>query len=340
MNIRCQVYVDDFIVLSKPCCITSHTDTVLNTLTDLGFIVNYEKSNLVPSSSILYIGFVINSSGASGFPEVWLAPARVAKLRHSIRRLRARSTCSARQLARVLGQCVSMCMVVSFGKVMLRHSYALLRLKTDWECLLTINEDTHTELQWWLDEMASPRPRKVLLRPVQCQLLTDASQTGWGASLSGQPATGYWNTRVSYEPSNYRELLAVLLALLSFEGKIRNQCVELLTDNITAKAYVSHQGGPHMPYNYLAKAIWGICSRSNILLVCSHIKGVLNVQADLLSRVADPYSWKLDEQIFRTIDHLLPVADALTTQLPRYNSRYLDPESAGVNCLSQLDWAK
>jgi hypothetical protein len=86
-NIKCQVYVDDYIIVAPPACITDHTDMVVTMLEDLGFVINLSKSALVPSTSRSYIGFDINTVGESGHPEIWVTGARMRKLRASIRRL-------------------------------------------------------------------------------------------------------------------------------------------------------------------------------------------------------------------------------------------------------------
>jgi hypothetical protein len=214
--IKCQVYVNDFIVLGSPGVIKDHLTCVIDTLTDLGFEINEEKSSLTPEHSKPYIGFIVDCLPASGKPEIWVTPARARKLRHSIVKLCSKPTCTARELSRVLGQCISMSLAVTFGKVMLRNAYTLLRQKTHWDTVLFLDRLTWSDLDWWLVEMASPRKRVIEVRKVDCHLVVDASQTGWGASLDGDPAAGFWNTRISFAHSNYRELLAVLLALLSF----------------------------------------------------------------------------------------------------------------------------
>ena len=44
--LRIVVYVDDFLLLAKPSVIADHTDTLVHTLQDLGFVINLDKSNL------------------------------------------------------------------------------------------------------------------------------------------------------------------------------------------------------------------------------------------------------------------------------------------------------
>jgi hypothetical protein len=238
-----------------------------------------------------------------------------------------------------------MSLAVTFGKVMLRNAYTLLRQKTNWDSVLILDPLTRADLDWWLLEMASPRKRVIEVRTVDCQLVVDASQTGWGASLDGVPAAGFWNTSLSFAHSNYRELLAVLLAILSFEVPLTGKCLEVFTDNITTRAYVIHQGGPDPLFNRLARAIWVTASRLSLHLVCHHILGMDNCVADTLSRLPDKYNWRLNPQVFRQIDHVFGphtidrMADGVNTQLPRFNSRYLDPNSIGVDCFAQTNWA-
>jgi hypothetical protein len=129
LGIKSQVYVDDFIISATPARITDSLDGVLQTLQDVGYIVNMEKSSLTPETMKVYIGFVVDTMGESGHPEIWVSPPHVRKLRAGIKRLRTGVVCSARQLARVLGQCVSMSPAVAFGKVMLRQCYSLLKTR-------------------------------------------------------------------------------------------------------------------------------------------------------------------------------------------------------------------
>ena len=125
------MYVDDFIVLAEENKIKSHRNLLLECVEDLGFIVNDEKSVLEPSYIITYIGFVLDTVTSDNWPTLWVAPQRVHKLRDGIRRLLSKDVTSARQLARILGQCNSMALAVSYGKIMLRGAYRLLQKKIE-----------------------------------------------------------------------------------------------------------------------------------------------------------------------------------------------------------------
>ena len=100
------------------------------------------------------------------------------------------------------------------------------------------------ELKWWLQALDTWNRRDVCHKPVQVQLVTDASHLGWGGACCGEIASGSWNNRVWRLPSNQRELLAILLAIDAFRKLLENKNVQIVTDNISAMAYINHKGGP------------------------------------------------------------------------------------------------
>ena len=166
-NLRVQVYVDDFILCADKSAITDHRDTLVDTLTQVGWIINVEKSVLTPRQTITFIGFTIDTVTSGAFPTLWVARARVLKLRGALRRTIKAQTCNARALARILGQCISMSLAISYGKIMLRGAYNVLRSRTSWEDMLTLTRDAISDLTWWLNEMKGER--KKVLENVQLQ---------------------------------------------------------------------------------------------------------------------------------------------------------------------------
>ena len=63
-------------------------------------------------------------------------------------------------------------------------------------------------------------------------------------SLNGRAAQGLWTQDYASKHSNVRELLAILLTLKSFSSQLKDQTVQIQTDNIVAAAYINFQGGP------------------------------------------------------------------------------------------------
>ena len=77
------------------------------------------------------------------------------------------------------------------------------------------------------------------------QLLTDASNEGWGAHLEPSSIQGLWSPQEKRLHINVLELKAAFLALRRFKDQCQEQTVLVATDNSTVVAYINKQGGTH-----------------------------------------------------------------------------------------------
>ena len=104
------------------------------------------------------------------------------------------------------------------------------------------DSDCPPDLLWWsVSHLQVGMPLGESL-PELC-LFTDASDTGWGASLDDVHLAGSWSPLSSRFSINHRELLAVLLALWGFLPSLRGRVVAVFSDNTTALVYLKKQGG-------------------------------------------------------------------------------------------------
>ena len=92
---------------------------------------------------------------------------------------------SARLLARVCGQCVAMTRAVAPGKLLLRNAYRLLSSRTSWSDKLTLDAATRSDLLWWESALGPNgwNVREISIRPIDVQIETDASDSGWGGYI-------------------------------------------------------------------------------------------------------------------------------------------------------------
>lgn len=344
-GLRLVFYVDDCLLMVEPALSAQQLQFLLDKLCDLGWLINKEKSSLQPKKSVEYIGYVVCSVGPTGTPWLKIPQRRIRKLRYALKRTLDTRILSARRLAAIAGQCIAMTRVLVPGKLLLRNVYKVLCGKNSWEDLLHLSPEAVKDLQWWRQALSTWNGCPIAPQHIDCQISTDASASGWGAYQGDMKAAGFWNHRISRQPSNYRELLAILLALQSFRKVLRNKTVQIFSDNITAIAYVNHLGGSSQDLNQLARAVWAEAYANKIQLICRHIAGSKNVMADALSRLSPQYEWRLHPGMFQVLEaHWGPhtidrFASLTTTQLEKYNSRFWDPLSQGVDALSQQDWS-
>ena len=153
-------------------------------------------------------------------------------------------------------------------------------LRHGWESTLTVDGPTRSELQWWLDYAAEWNVCPIVVCPIQMQLITDASHIAWGATRGDLQASWQWNRRLSHMSSNNRKLMAILLAITTFQDIMAGKSIQILTDNVTVMAYIAKKGGPSAELTDISISIWKLCMDKDILIQIPHIRGIDNVEAD------------------------------------------------------------
>ena len=339
-GIRVVLYVDDFLILARPEHILRNRDFVVDTLSAIGWKINFAKSDLSPSYRKLFLGYVIDTAGE---PCLEVPGAKVKKLRKDIKRVLSRPCVQARVLARIAGLCISVVRAVGPGKLMLRGIYRLLRQRQHWGDSLLLSPDAINDLRWWHDELEYWNGLKINIAIPDIQVTTDASPWGYGAVCAEFEASGFWTKSVSRKCQNFREMMAILVAIQTFRDVLRGKSVQILTDNFSALTYINSGGGPSAQLTKLAKAIYFTAVKSKISISASFLAGKQNDHADHLSRLSPAYEWSLDPLAFQMLEeawgpHQIDrFASAVNTKLPVFNSRFGEPGSAGIDALAQ-DW--
>ena len=275
-NIRIAPFIDDFLGMVRPKLFTDHQDFVLHTMQELGWQVNYEKSMLNRSTVANFVGFNISTHDDHG-PWVKALPAKIRKLRRSIANILNKQKVSARCLARVMGQCISMTKAIVPGKLLLHNVYRVLAQRHSWDDKVLITEQAATDLRWWLSAIHSWNEAPLCnKKTIDIQIQTDASLLRWGGTDLIRDTAGLWSKSVQFQHSNYRELLAVYMTLQSLCANLRNKVVQVLSDNVTTVAYINRLGGASQQMSDLMTTIWSFALNHNIQLTARHLSGVLN----------------------------------------------------------------
>ena len=349
-DIKCVIYVDDFLLCAKEDKICEHRDYLLHLLQQLGWTINYDKSSLTPDFKKQYIGFIIDTFKKENAIWIEIPKCRIKTVKHDIARALKKGSITARGLARITGQIVAMSKAIIPAKLLLRNCYRLLKTRKNWSDTLLLNDASHKDLVWWFHSLKQWNGKCVStsIHQEAKQIATDASSLGYGGLILGTEiqAQGYWNKNMASQSSNMREITAVLRCLLSFKNVLQNKRVSILTDNVTTAAYINFQGGPCADLSKVATEIWGLSVRYNMTITAKWLAGKLNTIPDFLSRYSSKYNWKLHPALFRYLDkvwgphNMDRFACMASTMCPLYNSLYLDPKTSGVDALSQNDWAQ
>ena len=106
-NVRSALFVDDFLFMIKLMQLTDQREFILQSLEELGWLVNFEKSSLIESTSCEFIGFIVHSVGNNG-PWLQVTQKKLHKLKRHLSKALCSRELSARFLAKIGGECIAM----------------------------------------------------------------------------------------------------------------------------------------------------------------------------------------------------------------------------------------
>lgn len=345
-GIVCCIYLDDFLVVGAD-ALTSreHTQEIISILESLGFIINYKKSNLIPSYICKYLGFKFSSVDMT----ISLTVEKKVRILKAIRLILLKKICSIRSFSILIGLLVSACPATKYGWL---YTKRLERTKTkslflnrqDYESKMSINETDIQDLLWWIDTIPDAR-NNIRDDSFNIKIFTDASRTGWGCFCNGRTANGLWSREELEYHINYLELLAAFYSLKTFAKHLRSEQILLRIDNTTAVSYINRMGSIKYPLlSQLARRIWQWCEERDLWLQAVYISSEENVQADEQSRkLPSDTEYELDWEVFNQITSLFgqPSIDLFASQVNAKCDKYLswrqDPNSFGIDAFS-FNW--
>ncbi|XP_036007387.1 uncharacterized protein LOC118567149 [Fundulus heteroclitus] len=303
-GIRVATYIDDWLIASSSHQeATQHTAVIKQHLMDLGFKINPEKSSLLPSQRTSFIGLSLNSIHATES----LTEDRVKAMVNCLSRFQRGNLVSFRLCRRLLGLMVAALVVIPLGRLHMRgiqRWVASQRLKPHTpQHMLRVTAACTAALRPWRNRDALTQGVPMGVVQNRKVVTTDASLSGWGGICERQMVNGTWGPKMQFKHINYMELKAVHLTLKHFLPILRAHHVLIRSDNTTVVAYINRQGGLRsLRLHTLAHKLIIWSSRHFLSLRATHVPGVLNCGADLLSRGNPTYAeWKLHPEVARMI---------------------------------------
>ena len=338
---RVVFYLDDILILAdSPQEATSHCSRLRSLLDRLGFTINLKKSELTPVQSFVYLGLRWDSVQMT----VSLPKDKRADIRCCADNLLKTSHLTSRKLLRFLGKANFASIAVPRGRLWCRPiQRCVLKGQSKIFKKVTLSPEARQAVLWWTALRVYHSP---LWFPETSQTMTtDASITGWGATLSNKKIKGLWPPSWVQQRSrhiNKLEMRAVLLAVQHWRDDLAGHSVQLLVDNITTVLYLKKDGGTKSAMLVrLTKEVSDICLSHDIRLVPCYLPGLANIESDALSRGKTQDEWFLlplvATKIFRIYEE--PDVDLFaskdTAQLTKYFSiDRFDHQSLGVDALA------
>lgn len=343
------IYLDDFLLIGdsvEEC--TSNVRKTLQILRSLGFIINRGKSDLIPQQIKRFLGFIFNSRDMSiTLPE----EKRLINLQR-IKDFSKIKSCKIRQFASLIGSLISICRAIPYGLLYTRDFErekfrACCKYGDDFDRTMRLPSSLQPDFSWWINTLSHLPCSGPLIRPsFSVEIYTDASLTGWGASMGNQTTHGWWSEEERMEHINFLELKAVEYALKCFVNNESSKDILLRIDNTTAIAYINKMGSVQFQkLASIAKVIWQWCEARAIYLFASYISSEDNYIADSESRIISTETeWELNASAFDKILRQLGPFDIdlfatyANTKCDSFCSWLPDPFSVAVDAFT-VDWS-
>lgn len=347
-GVQCVAYLDDILILapSRETC-GRHVSLTLNMLLSLGFIVNFEKSNLIPSKRCKFLGFIVDSSSL----HLELPLEKKEKILNTISLLKRQQKCRISQFARLIGILIAACPAVKYGwlftKLMERAKCeALRRCNLRYSASMNIPRYVLQDLSWWSNNIPNSY-NNIRFDNYKLEIFSDASTTGWGAVCNGVKSHGWWDISQSNEHINVLELMAAYYAIRIFTSDLQSCSILLRIDNITAVSCINRLGSvKHKKLHEITKLIWKWCQEKDLWAFASYIASSDNAHADSESRtICSDTEWELSNEAFDIIQNKLGIpsidlfASNINNKCKHYVSWHQDPYSIAVDAFT-IKWDK
>ena len=351
-GLRVLPYMDDFLFLCNSYEEALESRCYVEAILDLlGLRRNVKKAQWEPVQQLKHLGLGVDSVKGQFF----VTPDRLERLREFASTLLGRaSRCQGlvprRQLAAFAGLAQSLYLALPAAQHFLRTIHDVISTGKTWQAHVRLSSSARTDLQWFAALSGRWNGRDIWRSPATATLHCDASTLAWGSVLNlTKPAAparrGFWQADQQNDHITLLELRSVLYSVQSFRHELRGHTVQLWEDNQAVVAILQSWTTKSPDMMRVLRKLWLLLDSLNITLVTRYIRSADNVQADELSRRHDPGDWRLNLDVFHTLDTLWGphsvdrFATANNTHLPRFNSALADPQAEAVDAFSQSDWA-
>jgi hypothetical protein len=188
------------------------------------------------------------------------------------------------QLQVLIGHLLFLHKAIKPARAFVNRILALLR-KMGTATKVAIDEGTKQDLQWF---MACAHTANNTIHIYKCvqpriEIFVDASLTGLGGVLGNY----VYELAIHHKPEYciaHWEAINVLVAIRTFSKFLHSKLVTIWCDNTVAVNILNSNRGRDPTLHTIARNLWLVEASLDCTISFSHIKGVCNSTADLLSR--------------------------------------------------------
>ena len=176
------IYLDDILIMaSSKEDLEMGRDTLIFILQHLGFVINVNKSVLIPTKLIEFLGIMIDSVKM----ELSLSEEKVQRILNRCQNLLDKEKVSVREVTQLIGLLSSTALAVLPAPLQYRYlqnqQIEEMRESHCYERMITLSPLSRAEIEWWIHNLQLNNGRSLVWKPPQLVIKSDASKEGWGA---------------------------------------------------------------------------------------------------------------------------------------------------------------
>lgn len=301
-------YSDDFLLFTRAyqSLALRHLQTFKDAFSHLNIPIQEDKL-VGPSTKITYLGIQIDTVTFT----VSIPEDKVKEALEMMPKWCNRRTSTKRELQSLMGKLNFFSKVVLPGRLFVRRLIDLSTTVKMPSHHVTINREARDDIHWWCEFLQSwnqssfiPDPRRIY--STDLLLFTDAAKLiGLGGVFGSAWIQSEWNEATRDKDIDFKELFAILAAVVTWGHQWAGKRVIIVTDNKPITQIWSSGSTPSPHLMCLTRKIFLFAAANNFSLSLKHILGHFNPVADALSRFQMPK--------FR---RLMPDAETNPTPIP------------------------
>ncbi|XP_061163149.1 uncharacterized protein LOC133172302 [Saccostrea echinata] len=333
--------------LKEQACPLQMVKLIVTELTALGYTLAIKKCQLIPTTVVRYLGFLVDSS-----KQAYLLPLDKKEAFIGIREgILQSDEVDVQTLQRFAGKCISMAIVIPGAKLYTREINFAISLCIKNSKQTTISRELRQEIEHWrfLDDWEGFAPWRQE-KHLQMSLSTVTVSFRYGISLMSGQDKGlsfgdYWSSEDD-RPIHLKEASAVDIALQSLAPKIKDYRLDIHVDNTAVLHAWENQRSRDRQLADIMKNIFQTVWKLNIDLRLHYVPSAENV-ADAPSRTISytdcmlhPKTWQSVDVMFgpHTVDLMATDTNVMMSNsgVPlKHFTKNPTPQSAGVNVFAQ-----
>ena len=288
-------YIDDFLAAIKG---KANADEKKASLIEifgiLGVPLSTEKLE-GPVRQITFLGILIDLDSK----QIRLDEEKLQAAKDLIREWLTKQKCTRKQLQSLAGSLLWTTKVVRGGRIFLSRTITAIR-KRPHNISLPVEESIKGDLMWWSKFIKSyngvsmlPESKWTESWSDEFRLFTDASGSGFGARWGDYYLYGLWSPSQLEKAKgetviviSVLELAAVIIAAKTWGHSWTGKRIIVRSDNTGAVTAINTGACRQEIMIELIRELWFICCTHSFEIRAIHVAGVVNVDADDLSRGA------------------------------------------------------